>query len=455
MTIQTTQLEKIARGQQAKYAQASTNPVLAKLLRHEAKMAVVGLGYVGLPIALEFAKSMPVIGFDIKPERVALMRKGIDPSGELRAADFAGKYMEYVSEVEPLKDAQFYIVAVPTPVDHTKKPNLHALKAATYSVATVLKRGDYVVFESTVYPGCTEEVCLPILEEVSGLTLNKDFKIGYSPERINPGDKNNTLTSIKKIVSGSDEEATAAIAAVYSHVIKAGIFPATSIKVAEAAKVVENTQRDVNIGLMNELSNIFKAMGINTLEVLEAAGSKWNFLPFYPGLVGGHCIGVDPYYLAYKAEQLGIKPGIILNTRATNDSMPIELANRVFEALAQKGIQPEGARILVRGITFKENVQDIRNSKTAEMVQYMLSQKANVAVEDPLAIPGEVLDTYGVFMIDQPKGTYDAIVLAVPHDEFREDDINFYSKHGGSKPVVFDVRGILQKVPESMVYHTL
>ncbi|MEN0005400.1 MAG: nucleotide sugar dehydrogenase [Bacteroidota bacterium] len=429
--------------------------MITRLLHHEATMAVVGLGYVGLPIALAFAKTIPVIGFDIKADRVALMQKQIDPSGELPKAAFADKHMAYTSRVADLAKASFYIVAVPTPVGKDKLPNLHALKAATHSIATVLQAGDYVVFESTVYPGCTEEVCVPILEEVSGLKLNTDFKIGYSPERINPGDKRNTLTSITKIVSGSDEGARKEIADVYSHIIEAGVFEATSIKVAEAAKIVENTQRDVNIGLMNELSNIFKAMGINTLDVLEAAGTKWNFLNFYPGLVGGHCIGVDPYYLAYKAKSLGVEPNIILHTRHTNDDMPSELAHRIFEALAAKGISPAGARILVRGITFKENVQDIRNSKTAEMVQHLMAQHAEVAVEDPLAIPSEVLETYGILMVDRPQGQYDAIVLAVPHDAFRADGLPFYSTYGGDEPILFDVRGIYRDEVKEVDYHTL
>lgn len=412
-------------------------------------MAVIGLGYVGLPIALEFARSMPVVGFDIKPQRVSLMQRAIDPSGELSSEAFAEKNIRFTCQQMALRQASFYIVAVPTPVGADKTPDLRALKAATQTVANVLQPGDIVVFESTVYPGCTEEVCVPILEATSGLKLNQDFKIGYSPERINPGDTRNTLTTIKKIVSGSDEDALKTIAEVYSHIITAGVFRAASIKVAEAAKVVENTQRDVNIGLMNELSNVFQQMGINTTDVLEAAGSKWNFLPFYPGLVGGHCIGVDPYYLSYKAQHLGVATDIINSTRQTNDEMPRTLAHRILDALSARNIEAAQAHILVRGITFKENVQDIRNSKTAEMVQHLLAAGAKVTVEDPLAVNAEVADEYG-FLLHQPEpDAYDTIVLAVPHQAFAQDGLAFYQQHSKAEPLLFDIRGTLRREAEA------
>lgn len=427
------------------------------LVAGEAKLAVIGLGYVGLPIALEFARSMSVVGFDIKPQRVSQMEHAIDPSGELPAEAFADRTIQFTCQQMALRNARFYIVAVPTPVGADKTPDLRALKAATQTVANVLQPGDIVVFESTVYPGCTEEVCLPILESTSGLKLNQDFKIGYSPERINPGDTQNTLTTIKKIVSGSDEEALQTIADVYSHIISAGVFRAASIKVAEAAKVVENTQRDVNIGLMNELSNVFRQIGINTTDVLAAAGSKWNFLPFYPGLVGGHCIGVDPYYLSYKAKHLGVATDIINSTRHTNDEMPRSLAYRILDALSARGIEAGKANILVRGITFKENVQDIRNSKTAEMVQHLMAVGAEVTVEDPLAVDSEVQDEYGFSLHTPEPHTYDAIVLAVPHQAFAQDGLAFYQEHFRAEPLLFDIRGMLrtEAATAGIEYHSL
>ena len=321
-----------------------------ELLNKEKKIAVIGLGYVGLPIALELANHFSVIGFDIKPDRVELMKKGIDPSEELDAEAFVDKDILFTANPEDLKDAHFYIVAVPTPVDEHKVPNLKPVLGASLTVGKYLKKGDYVIYESTVYPGCTEEDCVPVLEEVSGLKMGIDFKVGYSPERIVPGDKVHTLTTITKIVSGSDEESLAEIAKVYETIIEAGIYKAASIKVAEAAKVIENTQRDLNISLMNELSIIFDKMGINTQEVLEAAGTKWNFLKFYPGLVGGHCIGVDPYYLVHKSKQLGYDPQVILSGRRINDGMPAHVAKRLAQMLIKNGTNLKNANVAHLGV---------------------------------------------------------------------------------------------------------
>ncbi|MEM6963773.1 MAG: nucleotide sugar dehydrogenase [Bacteroidota bacterium] len=418
-------------------------------------MAVIGLGYVGLPIALEFADQLSLIGFDIKQNRVNMMKAHEDPSGELDRAAFQNKDIKFTANINDLADAKFYIVAVPTPVDASRKPNLNALIGATQTVASVLKKGDYVVFESTVYPGCTEEVCVPILENKSGLKMGRDFKVGYSPERINPGDKEHTLTKITKVVSGCDQEACDVIAEVYSMIIEAGVFPASSMKVAEASKIIENTQRDINIALMNELSMIFEKVGIRTQDVLNAAGTKWNFLKFYPGLVGGHCIGVDPYYLVHKATELGVNARLIASSRAVNDGMPQHVANRIARQLREDGIAPMEAKILVRGITFKEDVQDIRNSKAAEMVQCLKSMGMQVEVEDPQAVPAEVMEEYGIEMNNMPTGAYDCIVLAVPHREFANNNINFYMALSTDKPYIFDFRNMIKDVPRGAVYHTL
>jgi len=427
------------------------------LLTHKAKMAVVGLGYVGLPLALEFAKTISVIGYDIKDERVQLMNKGFDPSGELNSSEFEDKHISFSCSPMDLVDANFFVVAVPTPINANKTPNLKALKGATQVVAQSLKKGDFVTFESTVYPGCTEEVCIPILEEISGLKLNQDFKVGYSPERINPGDKRHTLTTIKKIVSGSDATALKLISDVYDMIIEPGVHQAETIKVAEAAKIVENTQRDVNIALMNELSLIFNKLDINTADVLKAAGTKWNFLNFYPGLVGGHCIGVDPYYLSWKANQEGVESKLIDASRATNDFMPLNLANRVIDALDQCTTSLKEAKVLVRGITFKEDVQDIRNSKIVDTIKTL--QKAGVAVEieDPLAVHTEVEQYYNLYLTDQPIDFYDAIILAVPHKQFAKHDILNYMgfSKNPNRPVIFDLRNSLKNVPDFVDYHTL
>ncbi|HNA32886.1 MAG TPA: nucleotide sugar dehydrogenase, partial [Flavobacteriales bacterium] len=366
-----------------------------RLVKKEAKLAVIGLGYVGLPIALEFARRIKVVGFDINQKRVDMMRRGEDPSNELPAEAFKGADIHFSADLNDLKDVEFFIVAVPTPIDDQNIPDLKPLLGATRTVGQVLKKGDHVVFESTVYPGCTEEDCVPLLEELSGLKFVTDFKVGYSPERINPGDKQHTLSSIVKVSSGCDPESAETIARTYELVVKAGVHRAPSIKVAEAAKIIENTQRDVNIALTNELSIIFNRMGINTFDVLEAAGTKWNFLKFQPGLVGGHCIGVDPYYLVYKAKELGYHAQIIDSGRYVNDSMGGYVAKQTVKKIIAAGANPAEARVLVMGATFKENVTDIRNSKVADVVRELKSFSCAVDVADPHADSDEVKHEYG------------------------------------------------------------
>src|SRR6187455_3585147 len=356
-----------------------------ELIDKKAKLAVIGLGYVGLPIALEFAKKISVIGFDINEGRVEMMRKCIDPSNELVKEDFANCAIHFTSKLEELREANFFIVAVPTPVDQHNVPDLTPVKKASETIGKVLKKGDYVVFESTVYPGCTEDDCLPIIEDLSGLKNLKDFKLGYSPERINPGDKTHTLSKVIKVVSGCDAESLEEIAKTYELVVAAGVHRASCIKVAEAAKIIENTQRDLNIALMNELSIIFDKMNINTFEVLEAAGTKWNFLKFQPGLVGGHCIGVDPYYLTYKAQELGYHAQVINSGRYVNDSMGFYVAKQTVKKIIAVGKDVSKAKALVMGATFKENVDDIRNSKVSDVVNEFKSYGVSVDVIDPRA----------------------------------------------------------------------
>ena len=346
-------------------------------------ISVTGLGYVGLPIALAFGRKFPVVGFDINTSRIEMMQEGIDPSGEITSAEFAGVNIEFSANPAFLRKANFHIVAVPTPIDAHTMPDLGPLLSATATIANVLKPGDYVVFESTTYPACTEEDCVPILEEISGLKMGKDFKVGFSPERINPGDKEHTLANVIKVVSGNDSEALEFISAVYGSIVEAGIYQASSIKVAEAAKIIENTQRDLNIALMNEISMICDRLKINTFEVLEAAGTKWNFLKFTPGLVGGHCIGVDPYYLTYKSKALGHDPKIILAGRYTNDQMPGYIAKKTVQKVVKQGKSPSESRVLVLGATFKEGVSDVRNSKVAELVQELKAYSLQVDVVDP------------------------------------------------------------------------
>lgn len=426
-----------------------------QLIEKKAVLSVTGLGYVGLPIALEFARKMKVIGFDLNSDRVELMRRHIDPSNELDASAFEGCDIEFTSNPADLAKASFHVVAVPTPINEHKLPDLKPLLGATTSVGRALKKGDYVVFESTVYPGCTEDDCVPILERESGFKLNKDFKVGYSPERINPGDKEHTLTKILKIVSGSDEEALREISKVYGAIIKAGIYEASSIKVAEAAKIIENTQRDVNIALMNELSLIFNKLNINTYEVLEAAGTKWNFLKFSPGLVGGHCIGVDPYYLTYKANELGIHSRIINGGRMINDDMASYIANQIVKRLISAGHAINGSRVLVMGATFKENVSDIRNSKVADMVYELKSFSVNVDVVDPHASSKELIKEYGFGLVDAPTGKYHAVVVAVNHNEFLKLSDEEFKNLCVENGLFVDIKGAFRKRDIGLEYLSL
>ncbi|MEF9987157.1 MAG: nucleotide sugar dehydrogenase [Bacteroidales bacterium] len=426
-----------------------------KLINKKAKLALVGLGYVGLPIALEFAKNISVIGFDINEERLSKMRKGIDPCGELDAKAFQNSDIVFTSSLDKLKEASFYIVAVPTPIDEANQPDLKPLLGATRTVGKVLKKGDYVAYESTVYPGCTEEDCIPVLEEVSGLKFGVDFKVGYSPERINPGDKVHTLTNTMKIVSGCDAEALDNVAKVYEIVVKAGVHRAPCIKVAEAGKIIENTQRDVNIALMNELSIIFSRIGINTFDVLEAAGTKWNFLKFYPGLVGGHCIGVDPYYLVHKAHLLKYHPQIINAGRFVNDSMGGYIAKKLVKQLIKAGKHILGAKVLVMGITFKEDVSDIRNSKVVDIIKELQDYGVVVEVVDPHADAAEVKQEYGVDMIAQPGKDYDAVVVAVSHKEYLYLNEGDFQKMTKKKAILLDVKGIYRERIERLWYWSL
>lgn len=408
-------------------------------------IAVVGLGYVGLPIALAFARKFRVLGFDINKERVATMQAGKDPSHELPPEAFEGTDIRFTHDPEELKKAHFFIIAVPTDVDAHKVPDLTPLKKASATVGKALKRGDYVVYESTVYPGCTEEDCLPILEEESGLRGATDFKIGYSPERISPGDKTKTVVDILKIVAGCDDEALENIAKIYGDIIKAGIYKASSIKVAEAAKVIENTQRDLNISLVNELAIVFDRMDIDTKEVLAAAATKWNFLPYSPGLVGGHCIGVDPYYLLHKSKQMGYDPQVILSGRRVNDGMPAFVAKRLVQMITQKGKNLSSCKVLVLGITFKENVADIRNSKVVEVVRELMDYSVNVHVHDPHASPNEVAHVYKLTLLDEIYTGYDAVIVAVAHEEFLKLDMGFFKKIMKEDPILLDIKGIYDR----------
>lgn len=405
-------------------------------------ISVTGLGYVGLPLALEFAKHFRVIGFDINSERVALMRQHIDPSKELDSKAFDGCDISFTSDAADLKDAHFHIIGVPTDIDEHKVPNLKPLLGASSSVGKALKPGDIVVYESTVYPGCTEDDCVPILEKESGLQRGRDFKFGYSPERIVPGDKVRTLTKILKIVSGSDDEALEVISQVYGSIIEAGLHKAASVKVAEAAKVIENTQRDINISLMNELAIIFDKMNIDTNAVIEAAGTKWNFHKYQPGLVGGHCISVDPFYLMHKAKQLGHDPQVIAAGRRVNDYIPTFIAKRVVQTLIENGKNPGECKVLVMGITFKEDVADIRNSKVVDMIKELMDYSLNVHIVDPWASANEVAHEYGISLIDEPVGKYDAIVLAVGHQKYKamtQEDFQAISK---DDILLFDIKGV-------------
>jgi UDP-N-acetyl-D-galactosamine dehydrogenase len=432
------------------------NSIYNSLLQKEAKLAVVGLGYVGLPIALEFARKIKVVGFDINPERIDLMKNGIDPSNELVSEDFLGCDITFSHSLDDLQDVNFFVVAVPTPIDDSNLPNLKPLLSASKTVGKVLKKGDYVVFESTVYPGCTEEDCIPVLEEVSGLKFKEDFKVGYSPERINPGDKEHTLQNVVKVVSGCCDTSLEEIAKTYELVVKAGVHRASSIKVAEAAKIIENTQRDVNIALINELSIIFNKLKINTFEVLEAAGTKWNFLKFSPGLVGGHCIGVDPYYLTHKAQQVGYHSKVITSGRYVNDSMGFYIGKQTVKKIIAQGKHIQDAKVLVMGATFKEDVSDIRNSKVIDVINELKSFQVHVDVIDPHASSEEMIHEYGVGLVDQTGKDYDAIIVAVNHESYKnmnENDFKKLLKDGNG--VFVDVKGIYKNKIADLEYWSL
>ena len=413
----------------------------------KSKIAIIGLGYVGLPLAVEFGKKYETVGFDIDENRIKQLLKGKDDTLEVSTKEMKkSSKLNFTSKEGDLRDCNVFIVTVPTPIDNAKRPNLEPIKLATKFVAGLLKFGDYVVYESTVFPGCTEEICVPILENISGYSLNKDFFCGYSPERVNPGDKVNTLTKIKKITSGSSDKAANFIDDLYGSIILAGTFKAKNIKVAEAAKVIENTQRDLNIALVNELSVIFGRLEIDTLDVLDAAGSKWNFLPFRPGLVGGHCIGVDPYYLTHKAEQVGYNPQVILAGRRINDNMAYYLVKKVVQRMLVNNINVSGSTVGVFGITFKENCPDIRNSKIFDVISELESWGINVVVMDPWADHNEVKKHYGITIENINKKTLDSLIVAVGHKEFRaltSKELKEFCK--GSAPVLADVKSIYNK----------
>lgn len=429
--------------------------IYKELKEKRAKIGVIGLGYVGLPIALEFAKELSVIGFDINEKRIDMMKKHIDPSKEVSSETFKNKDIEFTDDVNVLKEAKFFIVAVPTPVDKFNVPDLKPVLGASKTIGQVLKKGDYVVFESTVYPGCTEEDCLPLMESISGLKCGVDFKLGYSPERINPGDHKNTLRSVVKIVSGCDAESLEEIAKVYEIVVDAGVHRASSIKVAEAAKIVENTQRDINIALMNELSLIFDRMGINTFDVLEAAGTKWNFLKFFPGLVGGHCIGVDPYYLTHKAEALGYDAKLISASRFINDNMAKNVARRVIMHVLRNAPDVNHAHVLVKGVTFKENVSDIRNSKIIDTVKEIQAFNIKVDVEDPFAEADEVEHEYGLRLTRHIDKDYDAVVLAIPHEPYLSITEEYLNSITKPNALIADLKGIWKGKISQRAYWSL
>lgn len=407
------------------------------------KIGIIGLGYVGLPLAVEFGKKYETIGYDINPDRINELRSGNDSTLEV---DFEGlksaKLLTYSSDIQDLSNCNIYIVTVPTPIDKNKRPDLQPLEKASYVISQILKKDDIVIYESTVFPGCTEEICVPVLEKGSGLVFNRDFYCGYSPERINPGDKVHTVTKIMKVTSGSNEEIAEIVDQLYKSIITAGTFKATSIKVAEGSKVIENCQRDLNIAFVNELSLIFDKLDIDTMSVLEAAGTKWNFLGFRPGLVGGHCIGVDPYYLTYKAEEVGYNPQVILSGRRINDSMGPYIASKLVKLMINKGQTIKKSNVLLLGITFKENCPDIRNSKSIDVYNELVDFGVNVSVYDPWADPKEVKRNYGFDLADSLDSEYDAIILTVAHDEFLKLDIESLKN---SKTIVFDVKSVLDQ----------
>lgn len=411
------------------------------------KLAVIGLGYVGLPLAVEFGKKRDVLGFDINPRRIAELNNGIDNTLEVEPEELKqAKFLRYSNEVSELAGANVYLVTVPTPIDEYKQPDLTPLIRASETIGKVLKRGDIVVYESTVYPGATEEDCVPVLERVSGLRFNEDFFAGYSPERINPGDKVHRLPSIRKVTSGSTPEVADLVDALYAQIITAGTHKAPSIRVAEAAKVIENTQRDVNIALINELTLIFNKLGIDTLDVLEAAGTKWNFLPFRPGLVGGHCIGVDPYYLTHKAQSIGYHPEIILAGRRLNDGMGAYVASQLVKSMTKKRIQVQGARVLLLGLSFKENCPDLRNTRIVDIVHELAEYDVNVDVFDPWVDPAEAQKEYGIEPISElTEGLYDGIVIAVAHHQFAEMGADKIRQLGKDPHVLYDLKYVLSR----------
>lgn len=413
----------------------------------EVKVAIIGLGYVGLPLAVEFGKKIPVMGFDIHQKRIDELKSGKDHTLEVSPEELAlSTQLDYSSNLDDLKDCNFFVVTVPTPIDEYKQPDLTPLVKASQSIAKVLKKGDIVVYESTVYPGATEEVCIPELEQVSGLTFNKDFFAGYSPERINPGDKLHRVTNILKITSGSTPEVANFVDEVYNLIIDAGTHKASSIKVAEAAKVIENTQRDVNIALINELAVIFNKMGIDTEAVLQAAGTKWNFLPFRPGLVGGHCIGVDPYYLTHKAQSIGYHPEIILAGRRLNDGMGAYVVTQLVKGMIKKKIQVEGAKVLVLGLSFKENCPDIRNTKIIDIVHELQEYHIQVDVYDPWVDASEAQHEYGITPVNAlENGQYDAVILAVAHEQFKAMGVEAIRALGKANHVLYDLKYVLSQ----------
>jgi UDP-N-acetyl-D-galactosamine dehydrogenase len=409
------------------------------------KIALIGLGYVGLPLAVEFGKNRNVIGFDIDKDRINNLQSGVDATLEITSEELKdAAHLSYTTNLEDIKDCTIFIITVPTPIDKHKRPDLTPLEKSSEAVGSILKKGDIVIYESTVYPGATEEVCVPILEEQSGLTFNKDFYCGYSPERINPGDKEHRVTNIKKLTAGSTPEIATEVDELYQEIIIAGTYKASSIKVAEAAKVIENTQRDVNIALINELALIFNRLDIDTESVLEAAGTKWNFLPFRPGLVGGHCIGVDPYYLTHKALEVGYNPEMILAGRRLNDSMGAYVADQVLKLMTKKRIHVVDANVLIMGLTFKENCPDLRNTRVVDLVKEFNGFNCNVDVYDPWVDKDEAVHEYNIKPIDQPiEGKYDAILLAVAHDEFKELSLEQIKPFGKDNYVLYDIKYLL------------
>lgn len=411
------------------------------------RIGIIGLGYVGLPLAVEFGRKYPTVGFDVKTSRIKELSAGTDSTLEVPDEELAeSTQLSFSSNVESLAACNFYIVTVPTPIGSGNRPLLTPLRNASMAISGILKKGDVVVYESTVYPGATEEFCIPFLEKGSGLTFNRDFFVGYSPERINPGDHEHRLPTILKVTSGSTPEAAEFIDNVYRSIITAGTHKASSIKVAEAAKVIENTQRDVNIALINELAMIFERVGIDTEEVLEAAGTKWNFLPFRPGLVGGHCIGIDPYYLTYKAQQLGYHPQMILAGRRINDNMSLYVSSRIVKLMLKKGIQPNESRVLIMGIAFKENCPDVRNTKVVDIISEMTTYGATVDVHDPWVDHDECATEYGIDLIDAPEeNSYDVVILAVAHKQFKELAESGIKAYGKEKSVFFDIKYLLPK----------